>query len=159
MDLVGRERVRLFPVGRLDADAEGLLLLTNDGFLAERLLHPRFRVPRVYEVEVKGRVSAEGLERLRRGAILEDGPARPGSVRLFRRGVGTTWLELTFAEGRYHEVKRFCQALGHQVVTLRRTAFGPLRLRGLAPGKMRALTPRELEALRALTTACAAQGN
>ena len=159
MDLVGRERVRLFPVGRLDADAEGLLLLTNDGFLAERLLHPRFRVPRVYEVEVKGRVSAEGLERLRRGAILEDGPARPGSVRLLRRGVGTTWLELTFAEGRYHEVKRFCQALGHQVVTLRRTGFGPLRLRGLAPGKMRALTPRELVALRELTTACAAQGN
>jgi len=151
MDLLGSQPpVRLFPVGRLDADAEGLLLLTNDGPLAQRLLHPRFQIPRIYEVEVEGRVLANGLERFRRGALLEDGPARPADVRLLRRSTGSTWLELTFAEGRYHEVKRFCQAFGHRVVTLRRTGFGPLRLGGLAPGKMRALTLRELAAIRSL---------
>jgi pseudouridine synthase len=149
-DLVGAERGRLFPVGRLDLDAQGLLLLTNDGELAQRLLHPRFQIPRVYEVEVRGRVSTEELAQLKRGVILEDGPARPSDVRLLRRGVETTWLRLTFTEGRYHEVKRLCQAIGHRVVTLRRTAFGPLRLMGLRPGEMRALTPRELNALRGL---------
>ena len=83
MDLLGSQPpVRLFPVGRLDADAEGLLLLTNDGPLAQRLLHPRFQIPRIYEVEVEGRVLANGLERFRRGALLEDGPARPENVRL-----------------------------------------------------------------------------
>jgi pseudouridine synthase len=151
MDLVRAEGVRLFPVGRLDLDTQGLLLLTNDGALAQRLLHPRFQILRVYEVEVTGRVSTEELDRFKRGVMLEDGRARPQAVRLLRRGVETTWLRLTFTEGRYHEVKRLCQALGHRVATLRRTAFGPLRLQGLRPGEMRALTPRELTALRALT--------
>ena len=152
MDLLGPERVRLFPVGRLDGDAQGLLLLTNDGPLAQRLLHPRFQVPRVYEVEVKGRISEEGLEKLRRGVVLEDGLARPSDVQLLRRSAETTWLQLTFTEGKYREVKRLCQAIGHGVVTLRRTKFGPIGLQGLAPGKMRALTPRELEALRTLVS-------
>lgn len=149
-DLLGPERARLFPVGRLDSDAQGLLLLTNDGLLAHRLLHPRFGIPRVYEVEVKGKVSEEGLRRLRHGVILEDGPARPRDVRLLRPGTETTWLQLTLMEGRHREVKRLCQAIGHRVVTLRRTGFGPLRLRGLRPGEMRALTPGELDALQAL---------
>jgi pseudouridine synthase len=150
MDLLGPERIRLFPVGRLDGDAQGLLLLTNDGLLAQRLLHPRYEIPRVYEVEVKGKVSAAGLSKLKQGVILEDGLARPRDVRFLRRGAETTWLRLTLTEGRHHEVKRLCQAIGHQVVTLRRTGFGPLRLRGLRPGKMRALNPGELDALRAL---------
>lgn len=153
MDLLGPAEARLFPVGRLDIDAQGLLLLTNDGDLAERLLHPRYRIPRVYAVEVDGRMSGAELERLRRGVVLEDGLARPKDVRLLRRNAWTTWLELTLTEGRYHEVKRLCQAMGRRVVTLRRTAFGPLRLRGLAPGETRALTPREEDALRALALA------
>jgi pseudouridine synthase len=170
LDLVPDEPVRLFPVGRLDVDAEGLLLLTNDGEMAERLLHPRYRVPRVYEVQVRGRVSAKGMDRFRRGVILEDGPARPTEVRLLhlppglrppalRRTEGTTWFRLTMTEGRHREVKRLCQALGHRVITLRRIQFGPLRLRGLRAGERRPLTPRELAALLALTSACTPAGN
>ena len=150
-DLLGPQPVRLFPVGRLDADAEGLLLLTNDGLLAQRLLHPRYEMPRVYQVEVRGNVSEEELDTLRRGVILEDGLARPKDARVVLRGGETTWLQLTLTEGRYREVKRLCQAIGHSVQSLRRTEFGPLRLRGLRPGQRRPLTPREVEALRTLT--------
>lgn len=149
LDLVRGERVRLFPVGRLDFDAEGLLLLTNDGALAQRLLHPRFGIRRVYEVEVEGRVSRAALPRWERGVPLADGPARPAEVRLLRRTRATTWLRLAFTEGRYREVKRFCQALGHQVLRLRRVAFGPLRLGRLAPGATRLLTAAEIARLSA----------
>ncbi len=147
LDLVREERFRLFPVGRLDFDAEGLLLLTNDGDLAQRLLHPRFGMRRVYEVEVQGRVSAPELPRWERGVTLTDGLAKPSEVRLLRRTQGTTWLSLVFSEGRYREVKRFCQALGHRVVRLRRVQFGPLRLGRLAPGAVRPLTSSELARL------------
>ena len=148
-DLVRQERFRLFPVGRLDFDAEGLLLLTNDGDLAQRLLHPRFGIRRVYEVEVEGRVSAAELPRWKRGVTLTDGPAKPSEVQLVRRAQGTTWLRLVFSEGRYREVKRFCQALGHRVVRLRRVQFGPLRLGRLARGAVRPLTSAELARLSA----------
>ncbi len=150
LDLVKAEGVRLFPVGRLDFDAEGLLLLTNDGPLAQRLLHPRFGIERVYEVEVEGRVSAGELPRWERGVTLTDGLARPAGVRLLRRTPETTWLQLTFREGRYREVKRFCQALGHSVRRLRRVRFGPLSLGALAPGRARPLKPDEIARLRAL---------
>ena len=147
LDLVREERFRLFPVGRLDFDAEGLLLLTNDGDLAQRLLHPRFGMRRVYEVEVQGHVSAPELPRWERGVTLTDGPAKPSEVRILRRTRDTTWLRLVFSEGRYREVKRFCQALGHRVVRLRRVQFGPLRLGRLAPGAVRPLTSSELARL------------
>jgi len=147
LDLVREERFRLFPVGRLDFDAEGLLLLTNDGDLAQRLLHPRFGMRRVYEVEVQGRVSAPELPRWERGAMLSDGLAKAVEVRLLRRTQATTWLRLVFSEGRYREVKRFCLALGHRVVRLRRVQFGPLRLGRLAPGAVRPLTSSELARL------------
>lgn len=150
LDLAREERVRLFPVGRLDFDAEGLLLLTNDGALAQRLLHPRFGVERVYEVDVEGRLERADLPRWRRGVLLPDGPARPAEVRLLCRTSGTTRVRLTFTEGRYREVKRFCRALGHRVVRLRRTRFGPLGLGRLAPGAARPLTASELALLRAL---------
>ncbi len=149
LDLVREERVRLFPVGRLDFDAEGLLLLTNDGDLAQRLLHPRFGMRRVYEVEVEGRVGAAELPRWARGVTLRDGPAKASEVRLLGRTRDTTWLRLSFAEGRYREVKRFCQALGHRVVRLRRVQFGPLRLGRLALGATRPLTSAELARLGA----------
>jgi 23S rRNA pseudouridine2605 synthase len=142
--------VRLYPVGRLDADVEGVLLLTNDGPLTHRLLHPRYEVPRVYEVDVAGDVPADAVPRWRRGVALEDGPARPLDVARLGRGEGaTTRLRLTFAEGRKHEVKRYCEALGHRVVRLRRSAFGPIELGRLRPGQWRALTPREVAQLRA----------
>jgi 23S rRNA pseudouridine2605 synthase len=142
-------RARVYPVGRLDADAEGLLLLTNDGALAHRLLHPRYALPRLYEAEVAGRVTEADLPRWRRGARLDDGPAMPLAVELVHGGSAVSLLRLAFTEGRKHEVKRYCHALGHRVRRLRRLAFGPLRLGTLAVGACRRLTPRELAALRA----------
>jgi pseudouridine synthase len=140
---------RLFPVGRLDVDVEGALVLTNDGALTHRLLHPRYALPRVYEADVEGHVGAADLPRWRRGAVLADGPAVPAAVEVARAGRTTSRLRLTFTEGRKHEVKRYCEALGHPVVRLRRVAFGPVRLEDLPVGTARPLTGRELAALRA----------
>jgi 23S rRNA pseudouridine2605 synthase len=142
-------RERVYPVGRLDADVEGVLLLTNDGPLTHRLLHPRYALPRVYEAEVAGRVSVADVPRWRRGVTLDDGPAVPLDVELVRTAAAASLLRLSFTEGRKHEVKRYCEALGHRVRRLRRIAFGPLSLGTLPSGACRSLTPRELTALRA----------
>jgi 23S rRNA pseudouridine2605 synthase len=148
-DLVRKIDARLYPVGRLDWDVEGVLLMTNDGELTHHLLHPRYGLPRVYEAEVKGTVTSSDLPRWRRGVRLEDGPATPTAVEVVRPVGGTTLLRLTFSEGRKHEVKRYCEALGHPVHRLRRVAFGPVTLGELPRGAHRALTPREVAALRA----------
>lgn len=150
LDLLPPTRSRLFPVGRLDFDCEGLLLLTNDGALTHRLLHPRYGIARVYEADVEGQVSSAALKRFRQGVVLEDGVARPSNVRLLRRARTATRLQFTFTEGRYHEVKRFCAAFGHPVVRLRRVQFGPLRLGRLAPGAWRPLSRDELRRLRSV---------
>ena len=146
-------RARVYPVGRLDADVEGLLLLTNDGALTHRLLHPRYGLPRVYEAEVEGRVTRDDLSRWRRGIALADGPAKPLAVEWLASSGGSSTLQLTFGEGRKHEVKRYCEALGHRVRRLRRVAFGPLRLGDLPLGACRPLAPREVSALRAAASA------
>jgi pseudouridine synthase len=147
-DLVPGFEVRLHSVGRLDFDAEGLLLLTNDGDLTYRLTHPRHGVRRVYHALVKGRLQGGVLETLQRGVVLEDGPARAERARpLGGAGSGLHWIELTLAEGRYREVKRLCRAVGLVVQRLRRVAFGPLELGKLAPGQWRELTPHEVERL------------
>jgi len=137
---------RVVPVGRLDADTTGALLLTNDGQLAHRLAHPRYAVDKVYEIAVEGDPPPEALRRLREGVELDDGPTAPALVR--RRGSGR--LELTIHEGRKHQVKRMCEAVGHPVRSLHRSRYAGLDLRGLAPGEWRELTRSELEALRRL---------
>jgi len=147
-DLVKDVDARLYPVGRLDWDVEGALLMTNDGALTHRLLHPRYGLPRVYEAEVAGHVAPGALGRWRRGVQLEDGPATPQEVQLLHAEHDRSVVRLTFTEGRKHEVKRFCAALGHTVRRLRRVAFGPVALGDLPRGRYRLLTPRELAALR-----------
>jgi pseudouridine synthase len=148
-DLLPDVGARLHSVGRLDYDAEGLLLLTNDGALTYRLTHPRHGVPRVYHVSVDGHVDAGVLARLERGVLLEDGPARAQEAHRLEPEAGRPRLALTLAEGRYREVKRLCRAVGLRVVRLVRVAYGPLRLGRLAPGGWRELTPREVAALHA----------
>ena len=150
MDLLPGELAACYPVGRLDYDAEGLLLLTNDGALANHLLHPRYELPRVYELEVEGRVRVADLARWRAGALLADGPAVPAAVQLIGGAARTSRLAVTFTEGRYREVKRYAKALGHPVLRLRRVAFGPLRLASLAVGGWRNLTGAEIESLKGL---------
>jgi pseudouridine synthase len=147
-DLVPETGARLHSVGRLDFDAEGLLLLTNDGAITYRLTHPRHGVRRVYHVLVEGRLDPSQLEALQRGVVLEDGPARVERARRLRAADhGLHWIELALAEGRYHEVKRLCRAVGLVVRRLRRVAFGPLALGSLAAGRWRELTAAEVERL------------
>jgi 23S rRNA pseudouridine2605 synthase len=135
---------RVVPVGRLDADTTGALLLTNDGELAHRLAHPRYEVDKVYEADVEGSLTDEALRRLERGVDLEDGPAAPALV----RRLGPARLELTVHEGRKHQVKRMCAAVGHPVRRLHRSRYAGLDLQGLAPGEWRALAPEEVAALK-----------
>jgi len=135
---------RVVPVGRLDADTTGALLLTNDGPLAHRLAHPRYGVEKVYEAEVEGDPSEEALERLRNGIELEDGPTAPAGVR--RLGPGK--VELTLHEGRKHQVKRMLAAVGHPVTRLHRSRYAGLAPEGLEPGAWRELEPSEVDVLR-----------
>lgn len=139
---------RVYPVGRLDSDSEGLVLLTNDGELALRLTHPRYGVGKVYDAVVAGQVGEAELRRICGGVELEDGPARAAKASVLGQQGAATHLRLVMAEGRKHEVRRLLHAVGHEVVSLQRVAIGPLRLGALRPGEWRALTPEEVAALR-----------
>jgi 23S rRNA pseudouridine2605 synthase len=146
VSLVRDSSARLYPVGRLDADTTGLILLTNDGELANRMMHPRYEVPRTYVARVAGGPVGDGAVRaLRTGVELSDGRTAPATVRV----LGGDRLELVLHEGRKRQVRRMCEAVGHPVTALERIAFGPLRLGGLEPGAHRRLTDAEVEALRA----------
>jgi 23S rRNA pseudouridine2605 synthase len=147
VDLVSHE-TRVVPVGRLDVDTTGALLLTNDGELANRLAHPSFGVAKVYDVDIDGSPSPEALEALRRGVDLEDGRTAPAEARIVRRGTRVTRIELTLHEGRKHQVKRMCEAVGHSVRHLHRRRYAGLRLVGLEPGQWRELTDEEVADLR-----------
>jgi 23S rRNA pseudouridine2605 synthase len=142
--------VRVFPVGRLDFDSEGLMLLTNNGELAQALLHPRYHVPKTYLIKVKGVLKDEDITHLERGIRLEDGMTSPAHVKKVRKVEANSWLEITIREGRTHQVKRMLDAVGHPVLKLLRIRMGPLSLGGLEPGEFRFLTDRETNALRAL---------
>ncbi|MDK2881934.1 MAG: rRNA synthase [Bacillota bacterium] len=140
-------RTRLFPVGRLDLDSEGLLLLTNDGELAYLLTHPRFGVEKVYEVWVRGYLAPEDLEVLKHGVLLEDGPARPAKVEVLGTWQKGARLSVTMLEGRKREVRRLFGSLGFEVERLIRRRLGPLKLGNLPAGHARPLTPQEVAAL------------
>jgi 23S rRNA pseudouridine2605 synthase len=142
--LVGHER-RVVPVGRLDADTTGALLLTNDGPLAHRLMHPRYEVDKVYEAEVEGEPDEDTLARLREGIELEDGLTAPADAEL----VAPSLVELTIHEGRKHQVKRMLEAVGHPVRRLHRRTYAGLTLDGLEPGQWRELSAAEVRRLRA----------
>lgn len=139
---------RVYPAGRLDYNAEGLLILTNDGELANRIMHPRYKLPKVYLVWTSGKVSKETLEAMRRGANLEDGFAKPDSVKLIKHLRDASLLEIVFHEGRKHIVKRFVSHFGHKVLRLKRVAIGPIKLGNLKPGQWRDMTKEEIDSLR-----------
>jgi 23S rRNA pseudouridine2605 synthase len=143
VDLVETE-ARLYPVGRLDADSSGLLLLTNDGELANRLTHPRYEVPKTYVARLRKPIADGELERLRGGVELEDGPTAPAQVK--RRGARE--VEIVLREGRNRQVRRMLEVVGNEVVALRRVGFGPLRLGGLKDGASRRLSEDEVARLR-----------
>ncbi len=153
VDLVARAGITgyFYPVGRLDYDCEGLILLTNDGTFAQRVSHPKSELERTYEAQVAGVPDERDLDRLRRGVTVEGRRTLPAKVRVLRvvqtRSGDQAVLELTIREGRNRQVRRMCDAIAHPVEWLRRTRFGPISARGLRPGQLRDLTPAELGAL------------
>lgn len=157
-DLLPGVGPRVFPVGRLDFDSEGLMLLTNHGELAQALLHPRYHVPKTYRIKVKGVLSDEEIRSLEHGVVLEDGPTGKAVVRKGGKAEKNSWLEITIFEGRKHQVKRMLEAVGHPVLRLIRVRFGPLALGDLPAGQYRFLTDREANALRDLVRERVARG-
>lgn len=152
VELLGVGAIRLYPVGRLDVDTTGLILLTNDGELANLLMHPRFQVPKTYRATVAGGpVTRLTLRSLATGIDLDDGPTAPAEVRLIEPNV----IELVIREGRKRQVRRMCEAAGHRVLALQRVAYGPLVLGDLAPGQHRRLEESDVELLRAVAAPAA----
>ena len=147
-ELVRRIKARVFPVGRLDYHTEGLLILTNDGELAQHLQHPRYGIPKTYQTKVKGLPTAQALRHLTSGVMLDGRPTAPARVKKIRTTGKNTWLEITIKEGRNRQIRRMCWAVGHPVLKLKRTRYGPIRLGNLKPGIYRDLTPAEMEKLR-----------
>ena len=148
VDLLPPMRERLFTVGRLDMSSEGLILVTNDGELANRLAHPRYGVEKTYHVVVAGTPEREVLDTLRRGVHLAEGLARATSVRVRKMFKQSTLLEIVLSEGKNREIRRILAKVGHKVLRLKRVAIGRLRLAGMAPGEVRRLTTHELRSLR-----------
>ena len=150
-ELVKGIKARIFPVGRLDYHTEGLLILTNDGELAQRLQHPRYGIPKTYQIKVKGLPTARALQKLKSDIMLDSRRTAPAQV----KKIGTTgknaWLEITIKEGRNRQIRRMCSAVGHPVLKLKRIRYGPIRLGNLRPGAYRDLTPAEMERLRKQT--------
>lgn len=149
LDLLGPElsRYRLYPVGRLDYDTEGLLILTNDGDFTYLLTHPKFHVPKTYLALIRGLVSDTQLRQLELGLPLEDGMTAPAEARVIKQSEKTSLIELVLTEGRKRQVKRMCAYIGHPVLKLVRTGFGKLTLSGLAVGKYRFLSKEEVDSL------------
>jgi 23S rRNA pseudouridine2605 synthase len=146
-DLLPAEVPRVFPAGRLDYDSQGLLLLTNDGDFAQRLIHPRFRIPKVYQVKIKGRLSNSEIRALQFGVELDDGKFKPEDVRVVKVNEKSTWLSITLRSGKNRIIRRAFEALGHDVAELVRTRIGDLELGNLKTGAHRFLTQAETQKL------------
>ncbi|MES2504972.1 MAG: pseudouridine synthase [Myxococcota bacterium] len=150
VDLVkGISGTRIYPVGRLDYDAEGALLLTNDGELTNQLIHPKFHIPKVYEVKVKGTPTEESVNKLRRGIYLEDGPTGPCEIEFLRKAKINTWVKVVLTQGKNRQIKRMFWRIEHPVAKIVRTHFAGISVMDLKPGEFRPLTKRELLSLRA----------
>lgn len=149
IDLVPSEK-RLYPVGRLDFDTEGLLLLTNDGDFNNQMIHPRYKIDKTYCVWVKGIVDSSSVKKLQQGVLLEDGITAPARVKVLKARGGNTQLEIVIHEGRKRQVRRMCAAVSHPVLGLIRTGFGFLNLTGVPQGQYRYLTPAEVKQLQQL---------
>jgi 23S rRNA pseudouridine2605 synthase len=149
-DLIPRIKAKVFPVGRLDYDAEGLLLLTNDGEVAMRLSHPRYGVARTYLVKVKGILTPSEMKQVAQGVMLEDGMSPRMEVTPARKLAKNSWLKVTLHEGRNRVIKRTFEAIHHPVLQLRRIRFSSLTLEGMRPGECRPLTAEEIDHVRAL---------
>ena len=147
-DLLKRVRQRVYPVGRLDYQSSGLLLLTNDGDFAQRLTHPRFHVEKVYRVKVHGHPDPRALMRLRQGVRLADGKSAPARVRVISQLERKTWLEIGISEGKNHQIRRMCEAVTLPVDKLQRISIGPLKIGRLKVGESRYLRPGEMTKMR-----------
>ena len=142
---------RVYPVGRLDYDTTGVLIITNDGELANALAHPKKEIEKCYHALVQGTPSNEALKRLREGVQLEDGKTAPAKVRVLEIKENKSWLEIIIHEGKNRQVKRMCEAIQHKVLSLKRTRFGPLELGDLRAGELRELTANEIKTLKMAT--------
>ncbi len=139
---------RIYPVGRLDKDTHGLILLTNDGELTHKSTHPKFHVPKKYLLTINGNVSEEKMNKLRNGIILTDGITFPAKVKLVKQKEKLTYLEMEIYEGRYRQIRRMCQAIFLELTDLKRIQFGPIKIGSLKEGDYRSLTPNEIEQLK-----------
>jgi 23S rRNA pseudouridine2605 synthase len=147
-DFLQGVKYRLFPVGRLDYDSEGLLLLTNDGDFAQAVLHPSHKISKTYLVKIKGIIENSAIERLKHGVRLENGITFPAQVRTVRSSEKNSWIEITIYEGRKRQVRRMLECVGHPVIALRRIGINGLKLRGLKTGGIRYLTDNELRLIQ-----------
>jgi pseudouridine synthase len=150
LELVKAVQQRIYPVGRLDYDTEGLLLLTNDGEFANQIIHPRYKIDKKYEVRVQGSIESNAINNLRKGVQLDDGSTAPAAVNVLKRDKHSTIIEMVIHEGRKRQIKRMCKAVGHPVVHLKRTALEFLTLEGLKPGDYRSLHQDEVKRLQAI---------
>jgi len=141
-------RARVYPVGRLDYDSEGLLLLTNDGDMVQKLLHPRFEVPKTYEVKVKGILTDEEIREISKGVVLSDGRTLPCRIRKIQKTEKNSWLEMTIHEGRNRQIRRMLEKIDHPVLKLKRIRMATLELAGLPIGRYRYLTAQEIRFLK-----------
>ncbi|HHU62184.1 MAG: pseudouridine synthase [Bacillota bacterium] len=148
LDLVSDIPERIYPVGRLDFDSEGLVFLTNDGSLAHKVMHPSFEIPKTYSVVLEGKITMDSVYRLRTGIILEDGRTAPAKVKLLETSNSESRFHLTIHEGRNRQVRRMCSKIGHEVKRLIRVGIGPLELGNLPSGKYRNLTKEEIRLLK-----------